>query len=317
MSDPMTAAKFLAALKAEGVDVVEVAGWRTRNRNHKGDWGPVHGVMIHHTAGGSSGAVEYCRDGSSALPGPLCHGVITKDGKVHLIGMGRTNHAGGGDPQVLAAVKSEDYGDRPPKSDEHEGTDGAVDGNAHFYGFECVNRGDGKDPWPDVQVEAIERVSAAICRAHGWTAKSVIGHLEWSDWKSDPKGVPMPGLRDRVQARLGGAPSVPTPPAPQPPAGLPTVSLSHAIAAARRDPGLPQGGATHRAEVRLIEAALVKLGYLGSQWAADGSFGTKTVDAYRKVQWHLGYTGSDADGIPGNHSLTWLGQKSGLFRKVA
>ena len=29
--------------------VVEVGDWRTHNRNHKGPWGPVHGVMIHHT----------------------------------------------------------------------------------------------------------------------------------------------------------------------------------------------------------------------------------------------------------------------------
>lgn len=316
MSEPLTAAKFLAALKAEGVDVVEHDGWRTRNRNHKGAWGPVHGTMLHHTAGVSSGAVEYCRDGSAELPGPLCIGVITKDGKVHLIGYGRTNHAGGGDPEVLAAVTAEDYDVRPPATDKHEGEPGAVDGNSAFYGFECVNKGDGKDPWPAVQVDAMDRVSAAISRAHSWTEKSVIGHLEWSDWKSDPKGVPMPALRDRVAARLGKKPTDPKPTPTTPPV-LPTVSLSHAVAAAKRDPGLPQGGATHRADVRLIEQALAKLGYLDASWV-DGSYGTKTLDAVRKVQRHLGYTDpKSVDGVVGNHSLTWLGQKSGLFRKVA
>ncbi|MEV5083326.1 N-acetylmuramoyl-L-alanine amidase, partial [Streptomyces sp. NPDC056159] len=30
--------------------------------------------------------------------------------------------------------------------------------------FECENLGDGKDPWPTEQIEAIVRVIAAICR---------------------------------------------------------------------------------------------------------------------------------------------------------
>lgn len=201
MATPLSAAKLLAALRAEGVRVVEVGDWRTHNRNHKGPWGPVNGVMIHHTvSSGTQHSVALCRDGHSALPGPLCHGVIAKDGVVHLVGLGRANHAGGGDPEVLARVRSEKYDTRPPKPTR--GNANGVDGNAHFYGFECVNRGDGDDPWPAAQLEAIERVSAAICRAHGWTARSVIGHLEWSRDKIDPKGFTMPEMRDRVAARL-------------------------------------------------------------------------------------------------------------------
>lgn len=45
-------------------------------------------------------------------------------------------------------------------------------------------------------------MGAAICRAHEWGAKSVIGHLEWSRDKIDPKGFGMPGMRDRIAARL-------------------------------------------------------------------------------------------------------------------
>lgn len=210
MATPLTPDQFVKALRAEGVRVVEVADWRTHNRNHKGAWGPVHGVMVHHTAGGSDGAVDFCYDGSSDLPGPLCHGVITKDGTVHVISAGRSNHAGGGDPNVLAAVKDERYGDYPPATHQHQGTAGAVDGNAHFYGWECVNLGNGKDPWPAVQVEAIVRASAAVCRAYGWSAKSVIGHREWSDYKPDPSGPGMPNgkdLRARIQERLDHAPT--------------------------------------------------------------------------------------------------------------
>ncbi|MEU1908097.1 LysM peptidoglycan-binding domain-containing protein [Streptomyces hygroscopicus] len=201
MATPLTAAEFLAALKREGVKVVEVGDWRHHNRNAKGPWGPVNGVIVHHTVtSGTKASVDICRNGYSSLPGPLCHGVIDKDGVVHLVGYGRANHAGGGDPNVLQRVVEERYGDRPPapKKGNLDGTDG----NRHFYGFECINLGDGKDRWSEEQLEAIERVAAAICRAHGWTAKSVIGHLEWSRDKVDPKGVGMPGMRDRIAARL-------------------------------------------------------------------------------------------------------------------
>ncbi|MEU3656513.1 N-acetylmuramoyl-L-alanine amidase, partial [Streptomyces sp. NPDC032161] len=73
---------------------------------------------------------------------------------------------------------------------------------ARFYGWECENLGDGKDPWPKAQYDAIVRVQAAICRAHGWTAKSVIGHLEWSSDKVDPRGFSMATLRADVAERL-------------------------------------------------------------------------------------------------------------------
>ena len=45
----------------------------------------------------------------------------------------------------------------------------------------------------------------------------------------------------------------------------------------------------------------------------DGVPGDATRAAYRRLQRYLGYWGPDADGIPGRHSLTWLGLKSGLF----
>ncbi|CAL9302697.1 hypothetical protein SUDANB91_03518 [Streptomyces sp. SudanB91_2054] len=205
MADPMTAASFLQALRDEGLDVVEVGDWRDHNRNHTGPWGPMHGVMIHHTVTkGSAATVGICRKGYSGLPGPLCHGVITKDGRVHLVGYGRANHAGSGDPDVLQAVIDE----RALPADNEASTDG----NRHFYGFECENLGDGQDPWPAVQLEAIERAAAAICRHHGWNERSVIGHLEWQPGKVDPRGFTMASMRARVRARLdGGQPTTSTP----------------------------------------------------------------------------------------------------------
>lgn len=218
MATPLSASAFLAALRAEGVKVVEVGSWRTHNRNSKGAWGEVHGVMIHHTVtSGTAKTVAICRDGYTSLPGPLCHGVVAKDGTVHLVGYGRTNHAGTGDDDVLKAVINEVSLPAANKAN--------TDGNARFYGFECENLGNGEDPWPAAQVEAMVRAAAAICRAHGWGKDgdtSVIGHKEWQPGKVDPRGpgVSMPDIRKRVTERLkhpaSWSPGT-TPPAPKPP----------------------------------------------------------------------------------------------------
>ncbi|MGW0998299.1 N-acetylmuramoyl-L-alanine amidase [Streptomyces sp. NPDC002520] len=197
MSPPMSASAFLDALRTEGVTVVECGDRQHHDRNHKGPWRPVHGVMIHHTATlGSARTVEICRDGRADLPGPLCHGVITKDGTVHLVGYGRANHAGLGDDEVLRAVAAEKG--LPPDNEAN------TDGNRHFYGFECENLGDGEDPWPERQLDAIARAAAAVCRRHGWTERSVIGHREWQPGKVDPRGFTMASLRERIAERLKG-----------------------------------------------------------------------------------------------------------------
>ncbi|MGW0731711.1 N-acetylmuramoyl-L-alanine amidase [Streptomyces sp. NPDC002851] len=200
MATPISADRLVAALRAEGVRVVERPGWRTHNRNHKGPFGPVNGVMIHHTVtSGTSSTVGIVERGYEGLPGPLCHGMIAKDGTVHLIGHGRANHAGRGDDDVLRAVIAERA---LPKANEAN-----TDGNTHFYGFECENLGDGRDPWPPAQLDAIERAATALCRVHGWSTASVIGHKEWQPGKIDPKGFTMGWLRERVAARLKSRPS--------------------------------------------------------------------------------------------------------------
>ncbi|WP_329046954.1 N-acetylmuramoyl-L-alanine amidase [Streptomyces sp. NBC_01422] len=221
MATPLSAAAVLTALKAEGVRVVEVGNWRTHNRNSKGPFDQLNGSIVHHTVTkGTANTVAICRDGYASLPGPLCHGVIAKNGQVHMVGWGRANHAGGGDPAVLTQVVAESYGTRPTAPTK--GNANGTDGNRHFYGWECENLGDGKDPWPAAQYDAIVRVQAALCRAHGWSAKSVIGHLEWSSDKIDPRGFAMPDLRADVAERLkhpaswSPGSSTPTTPAPTP-----------------------------------------------------------------------------------------------------
>ncbi|MFE9765128.1 N-acetylmuramoyl-L-alanine amidase [Streptomyces sp. NPDC005808] len=303
MATPPSAATFLDLLRDEGLTVVEVGTWETHNRNHMGPWGPVHGVMIHHTVTkGTASTVALCRDGHSTLPGPLCHGVIAKDGTVHLVGYGRANHAGLGDSDVLAAVKNETA---LPADNEAD-----TDGNRSFYGFECENLGDGKDPWPAAQLLTIEKVSAAICRHHGWDERSVIGHLEWQPGKVDPRGFTMASIRAAVAERLGSKP-VTVPPLPKP--AKPVVDLSKVVAAAKTNPKAAGTPVTYSG-VRTVESALVDAGLLAKAYS-DGHFGTTTVEAYAKWQRSKaggGYSGSAADGVPGKASLTKLGAKYGF-----
>ncbi|SDM38435.1 N-acetylmuramoyl-L-alanine amidase [Streptomyces sp. cf386] len=286
MAKPLSASKMVEILRAEGLTVHEVRSWRTHNRNSKGAWGPVNGVMIHHTVTkGTESSVSICYNGYSGLPGPLCHGVIDKKGEIHLVGNGRANHAGLGDSDVLRAVINESA---LPHDNEAD-----TDGNARFYGFECINLGDGKDPWPEAQKEAIERVSAAICRHHGWSERSVIGHKEWQPGKTDPRGFTMDGMRKRIAQRLkgggGGEPKPDPKPAPKP----------------KLEP-FPGGGFFHTGQKSPIITAM------GRRLVAEGcgryeegpspEWTEADRRSYAAWQQKLGFKGKDADGIPGKVS---------------
>ncbi|MET9999820.1 peptidoglycan-binding protein [Streptomyces microflavus] len=299
MAAPLSADRLLRALRDEGLTVIEHRSWRTNNRNHKGPWGPTHGVMIHHTvSAGSASSVELCYNGHSALPGPLCHGVIDKAGTVHLVSAGRANHAGSGDGDVLQAVIAE-RATLPPDNEAD------TDGNRYFYGFEAVNLGDGRDPWPDAQLLAIERAAAAICRAHDWDERSVIGHLEWQPGKVDPRGFTMDSMRARIGKRLDQAPDgVAEPEKPKPPT-KPTAPKPVPAPKPKYEP-FP-GAAFFKAGrsspvVTAMGKRLVAEG-CGRYTVGPGpKWSTADRNSYAAWQRKLGFTGSDADGIPGKSS---------------
>lgn len=210
VATPLSADQMLSALKAEGLRPVEYKAWDTHNRNHVGSWGGVNGVVIHHTAGRDSR--ELCYNGRSDLPGPLCHAHLAKDGTLSLIGNGRTNHGGLFTQNAHTAVLNESSTHPRPSGSE------VVDANQHYYGIEIENLGNGSDPYPAAQYEAAVRWATAICRAHGWSADSVIGHKEGTTRKIDPS-FNMDTFRAAVRARLKGAtapepekPTEPTPP---------------------------------------------------------------------------------------------------------
>ncbi|MCM2388556.1 peptidoglycan-binding protein [Streptomyces albipurpureus] len=291
MAQPMSAAAFVDALRDEGLKVVQVGNWRSNSRSHKGPWGPVHGVMVHHTVTkGTANSVALCRDGHSALPGPLCHGVIDKQGVVHLVGYGRTNHAGLGDDDVLRAVIAEKALPR-----DNEAT---TDGNRHFYGFECINLGDGKDPWPAVQLEAIEKASAALCRVHGWSARSVLGHLEWQPGKIDPRGFTMESMRQRVEVRLKG--EKPTAPPTKPPVKKPPTKPAY-----EPFPGAAWFVMGRKSPIiAAMRKRLIAVGCNRYQSSANPDvLGSGDKASYEAWQRKCGYTGAAAKWPPGKK--TW------------
>ncbi len=175
-------------LAGAGVDVAEVDGWKTRG---KPGFAPV-GVMVHHTAGprkGDAPSLNLCIKGrldpknpKNNLSGPLCHIVLARSGKAHIIAARLANHAGSGAKQVLEQVRN----DEPVTGNAFtRKLADAISGNPHFYGIEVENAGLGNDPYPDAQIQALGQICATLCLAHGWSANRVIHHRQWTRRKPD------------------------------------------------------------------------------------------------------------------------------------
>lgn len=90
---------------------------------------------------------------------------------------------------------------------------------------------------------------------------------------------------------------------------LPDVNMEATVRAAQIDPRRADHTLTPgaKASVLLVEQALQARHLLDATWV-DGYFGTTTVTAYAQYQRSLGYTGLDANGLPGTTSLTRLGE---------
>ncbi len=176
----------------------------------------------------------------------------------------------------------------------------------------------------------------SMCRLAAWLFHHVIGARPSSEnvfphahWVSDdcPGPWAMSHFAEFIVEMqhqydlMAGTPSVPSSPPSQPKPsmqGAPQISLKILQMCAREDPAKPQGQTTNYNQVIWVQKALELEGLLGvndTRWGR-GAFGTMTVAAYRTWQQRLGYSGSDADGIPGVTSLSKLGAKWG-FQVVA
>ena len=94
------------------------------------------------------------------------------------------------------------------------------------------------------------------------------------------------------------------------------VSMEAVVKAAQIDPRRADHTLTAGAKssVLAVERALQARGVLSARWV-DGYFGTETVAAYTRYQVSLGYTGLAANGLPGEDSLTRLGQARFTVRR--
>lgn len=140
------------------------------------------------------------------------------------------------------------------------------------------------------------------CRAEGPAGTWLGGHR-------DGHATTCPG--DVVYAWVkAGAPRPAGTKPTEPVAERPVVDLSQLLKAAKSDPP-KQGTPVSYPGVKVVEDALVKEGLL-SKSLADGHFGTATQAAYGLWQMRCGWSGKDADGLPGKSSLTKLGKRRGF-----
>lgn len=163
------------AVRASGLTVHEVSGWKTRGR---GPMSGVKAVLCHHTGSKQNGTnlptLNTLIHGRPGLSGPLCNLALGRDGSVYVVAAGRANHAGAGRGFGLP-------------------TD---DANPWSIGIEAESAGTGD--WTAAQLAAYPRLCKALIQHYHLPVSKVIGHLEWAPTrKIDPHGWPggMKGLR--------------------------------------------------------------------------------------------------------------------------
>jgi hypothetical protein len=187
-------------LRAAGLTVVEIDGWKTRSRPEStGGFAPV-GVLWHHTGDSANGekyAEWLAKVGRPDLPAPLCHLSIDRQGTVYVIAAGRANHAG-----VAKA----------------SGSVAAGDGNGLYVGVEVQNTG--TEDYPRAQYDAMVKVGAALGKMLPCTINAQRAHYETSvtgKWDpGDPDGLPFTGGKrvldmDAFRTMIGTAMNPPKP----------------------------------------------------------------------------------------------------------
>ncbi|MEV0149120.1 MULTISPECIES: N-acetylmuramoyl-L-alanine amidase [unclassified Nonomuraea] len=171
-----------------GYPVTEVSGWRDRGH---GLQPAVRGIVCHHTAGPAAGgdypSLTVVRSGRPGLDGPLSHFGLGRSGRIYVVAAGRCWH------------------NAPSTSTNHT--------NSASIGIEAEN--DGKQPWPEAQVDAYKRLCAELCKEFGLPASAVKAHREVNRSKPDPHSIDMDDFRADVAALVkGGVVSRPSTPRP-------------------------------------------------------------------------------------------------------
>lgn len=151
-------------LRAAGLTVYEVAGWRTRGDD---SYGPVKGVIIHETRGSATssdtGEINVLVNGRVGLSGPIAQLYLSRTGAWHVVASGTCHHVKTGWGGPFNGV-----------------------GNDGLLGIEAQH-GEAED-WArkPVQYQSYVRGVAAILRHTGWPAP--VGHKEHQPGdKPDPE----------------------------------------------------------------------------------------------------------------------------------
>ncbi len=248
-------------LKA-GLKVAPVDGWEYRGHD---DMGPVYGVLIHHTAGPKDKnmpSLGTLVSGRPDLTGPLAHLGLGRDGTFYVIAAGKCNHAGAGSWK------------------------GVSSGNMNFIGIEAENTGLMDDPWPAVQIDALQFGVAAILRYLKRDVQWCAGHKEYAmpkGRKTDPS-FDMAVCRAAV-ARIRASD---------------TASLIPAVETTTDTTAPPRPTLRRGDKGPLVIAVQVKVGVS----PADGIFGPVTEAAVRAFQRKVNLV---PDGIVGPASWQAIG----------
>lgn len=255
-------------LRDAGLAVVEHDGWKDRRR--PGKFGPLRGVMVHHTGsnpkGGNTAALSTVLKGRPDLAGPLCQLLLGRDGTFHVIAAGRCNHAGKGKWQ------------------------GVTDGNGQMLGIEAENDGN-HEPWPQPQLDAAVQGCAALLKHMGADAVMCAGHKEYAlpkGRKTDPT-FDMVAFREQLDNAMAGK-VLPHPEA------APIVYVPAVRAMLLKGSSGPS--------IRQLQVKLQALGFYKGN--LDSDFGPKTDTAVRAFQKARGLT---VDGKVGPSTWAALGIK--------
>ncbi|MGH8892281.1 MAG: peptidoglycan recognition protein family protein [Actinomycetes bacterium] len=296
MSTQVRALFIPGALRRAGLTVEEMRGWKERGRPPSTGGFDPRAVMVHHDASGrgpTPGSATFIAKTGRPEKGifaPLAHCWVDTDGTWHVLAAGRTNHAG----------KGRGFGRIPPNC-----------GNLFAIGVETDHTTG--ERWVPKQRQAVKLGVAALVDAmHIEARTSVCGHKEYTRRKPDPDPMDMDEFRSDVAALaadLGAARN--RAPMRRMPAGAAVVDLGKVKEAARIDPGAPEGHVTHKRDVLIVEQALVDEGFREPVFL-DGSFGTKTVAAFKAWQRRCGLQGDAVDGVPRLMTLTKLGHEHGF-----
>lgn len=182
-------------LRAFGVEVKEMDGWKDWGT---GDFDNIDGIVAHHTAGSATSAefIAFNTNLGSQLSSQI-H--LARDGVATMCGAGIAYHAGEAvAPPEWTGYVTRNAAGNPSKS--------FTKANAVTIGIEAVNRGNGTQVWPEVQMDSYARICAAILWYLGLPISKLKAHKEIAPRRKVDPNFNMASFRGRVKSYLDNPP---------------------------------------------------------------------------------------------------------------